>query len=87
MPAYQLQELLTRIGLAFGAGVIIAIVPIAYRKARWAPHLPTRITFYAISLLALIAFFIYGAYLWNRFVPREPPAPAPITFPVPPTTP
>ena len=87
MPAHQLQELLIRIGLALGAGILIGIVPIAYRKARWAPHLARRIIFYAISLLAFIAFCFYGWFLWNRFVPRAPEAPAPISYPAPPARP
>ena len=87
MPTYQMQELLLRIGLALGAGILIAIVPIAHRKARWVAHPAKRIVCHLISLLALVPFVVYGWYLWNHFVPRTPAAPDPITYPLPPAGP
>ena len=79
--------MLLRIGLALAAGLLIAVVPIALRKARFAVHLGPRIAGYAIALLALAGFGAYGWYLWNHYVPREPAAPAPITYPQPPSGP
>ena len=87
MPAYQLHEMLVRIGLALLAGLLIFIVPLAYRKGRWAPHRLSRIVYFLISFAALVLFGFYASYLWQRFVPREPDAPAPITYPAPPVTP
>ncbi|HAL92171.1 MAG TPA: hypothetical protein DCM68_04005 [Verrucomicrobia bacterium] len=83
----DIQQILARLGLALGAGVLIFIVPIAYRKARWAPHRISRIAYYLVSLSALIGFCFYAAYLWNQFVPREPEAPAPVAYPVDPALP
>ncbi|NLG33989.1 MAG: hypothetical protein GX548_01405 [Lentisphaerae bacterium] len=81
------MEMLSRIGLALGAGVLIFIVPLAYRKGRWAPHRISRVVYFVISAGSLIAFLFYASYLWNRFVPREPEAPAPLAYPAPPPSP
>ena len=81
MPTYQFHALLTRIGLALAAGVLIAIVPVAWRKTRYEPSIPRRIFFYVLALVALVAFGFYASYLWQRF------APADFTFPgMPPAT-
>ncbi len=87
MPAHQLQELFIRIGLALLAGILIAIVPIALRKGRFEPRVPRRITCYAVATLALVGFFVYGWFLWDRYVPREPDVPPPLTYPTPPAGP
>ena len=87
MPAYQLEAMLIRIGLALGAGVLIALVPIAHRKTRYEPSLAKRVIFHIISLLALVGFCFYAVYLWNRFVPRESEAPAPVAYPAAPVAP
>lgn len=87
MPTYQLQALFLRIGLALIAGVLIAIVPIAQRRARYEPSLAKRISFHLLALVALIAFGFYAVYLWNRFIPQEPDAPAPVAYPAAPTLP
>jgi hypothetical protein len=84
MPAYQIEEILIRIGLALLAGVLIGVVPIAYRKGRFAPHAGQRIFLFILAAASLIGFCFYVAYLWKRFVPRESAAPAPISYPVPP---
>lgn len=87
MPTYQLHALLLRMGLALAAGVLIALVPIFLRKACWEPHLPKRIAFSILALLSFVGFFIYAWHLWNRYVPREPEAPAPVAYPAPPAVP
>ena len=87
MPAYQFHALLLRIGLALGAGVLIAVVPVALRKTRYEPSIPRRVLFYFLALVALIAFCFYAAYLWKRFVPRAPETPAPVDYPAAPTAP
>ena len=87
MPTFQLEAMLMRIGLAFGAGVLIALVPIAHRKTRYEPSITRRVIFHVVSLLALIGFCFYAYYLWDHFVPREPETPAPIAYPEAPVTP
>jgi hypothetical protein len=87
MPTYQLEEIFTRIGLALAAGVLIGTVPIARRMARYEPRMPKRIFFNLLSLASLIGFCFYAVYLWNRFVPREPEAPAPVEYPASPAPP
>ena len=77
MPAFQLEETLFRIGLALVAGVLICIVPLAYRKTRYEASRLKRILYYLVTLATLAAFCGYVWFLWNRFVPREAPAPAP----------
>ena len=87
MPSYQMEAIFLRIGLALAAGVLIAIPPIALRRARYEPSIPKRIFFHLLSLAALIAFGFYVVYLWDRFVPKEPEAPAPVEYPSAPATP
>ncbi len=87
MPAFQLEAMLLRIGLALGAGVLIALVPIAHRKTRYEPSIAKRVIFHIISLIALAGFCFYAVYLWNRFVPREPETPAPVAYPEAPAAP
>lgn len=87
MPAYQLHEMLTRIGLALGAGVLIAITPIAYRRTRFEPSRIKRVIYYMVSLAALVGFGFYVRFLWNTFVPHEPETPAAITYPAAPGAP
>ena len=82
MPAYQLEALLVRIGLALGAGVLIGLVPIAHRCTRYEPSIPKRVFFHLLSLGALIGFCFYAVYLWQRFVPAAPAeSPSPVAFP------
>jgi ABC-type uncharacterized transport system permease subunit len=87
MPTYQIEEMATRIGLALAAGVLIGTVPIALRAARYQPNIVKRILLNLLSLVALVGFFFYSWYLWNRYVPREPEAPAPIVYPASPAVP
>lgn len=82
MPTYQLEAIFIRIGLALAAGVLIAIVPIAQRKARYEPSLVKRIVLHAFALAAFIGFCFYAVYLWQRFVPAAPAeSPSPVAFP------
>lgn len=87
MPTYQFHAILTRIGLALAAGVLIAIVPVAWRKTRYEPSIPRRVLFYIVALAALVGFGFYASYLWQRFAPREPAAPAAVTYPAVPAAP
>ncbi len=85
MPTYQLEAILIRIGLALAAGVLIAIVPIARRLARYEPRIGKRVFMNLLSLSAFVGFCFYAWTLWTHHVPREPEAPAPVTYPAPPT--
>ena len=87
MPTYQIIEILTRIGLALAAGVIIAIVPITWRKARFASRQSSRVFLYILMAIALVGFLIYGWFLWNHFLPHESEAPPPVEYPVTPVLP
>jgi hypothetical protein len=88
MPTYQFEAILTRIGLALVAGVLIGTVPIARRLARYEPRIVKRILLNLLALAALLGFCFYAWYLWDRYVPRAPEAPAPINYPAaPPASP
>jgi hypothetical protein len=87
MPAFQLEAMLLRIGLALGAGVLIAIVPIAQRKARYEPSRSKRVILHILALIAFLGFCAYAWYLWDRYIPRAPEAPAPVSYPVSPAAP
>jgi len=87
MPTFQLEAIFTRIGLALAAGVLIAIPPLAWRCARFEPKIIKRVVCHILALLALAGFCYYAWYLWDRFVPKEPETPAPVTYPAAPTTP
>ena len=76
MPAFQLEQMLVRIGLALVAGVLICIVPLAYRKTKYEASRTRRVVFSLLTLTALAAFCFYIWFLWNRFIPRESPPPA-----------
>jgi hypothetical protein len=82
MPAYQLQEIFLRIGLALGAGILIGAVPLAWRLGRFEPSRAKRITFQALAVLAFLCFCLYAWYLWQRFAPRAAPVPEPVAYPV-----
>ncbi|MDD2240055.1 MAG: hypothetical protein PHI93_05275 [Kiritimatiellae bacterium] len=87
MPTHVLYALLTRIGLALVAGVLIAMVPIALRKARFEARMGKRVAFYLLAVLALIGFGLFGWYLVNQHVPKTETAPEPVVYPTLPTPP
>ncbi|MDR0993821.1 MAG: hypothetical protein LBN38_04550 [Verrucomicrobiota bacterium] len=82
MPSYQIIQILIRVGLALGAGILIALVPFYFAKARYALTIRRRITFFIVSVFFLACFIGYMLFLWNRFVPKNaPPPPPPATYP------
>lgn len=87
MPSYQLEAIFVRIGLALAAGVLIAIPPVALRRARYEPSIPKRIFFHLLALVSLVGFCFYANYLWGRFIPKEPETPAPVAYPAAPVAP
>ena len=87
MPSYQLEAILTRVGLALVAGVLIATVPVARRLSRYEPSIYKRVFFNVLAAAALVGFAFYIWHLWNRYVPHEPAAPAPIAYPAAPVSP
>ena len=87
MPSYQMEAIFLRIGLALAAGVLIAIPPVALRRARYEPSIPKRIFFHLLALVSLVGFCFYANYLWDRFIPKEPETPAPVAYPAAPVAP
>jgi hypothetical protein len=87
MPTHELHAIFFRLGLALSAGVLIACVPIAYRKAKFASHKGARIAGYSVAALALAAFLAMGWHLWSRYVPPSAETPEPITYPAAPVLP
>ena len=87
MPSYQMEAIFLRIGLALAAGVLIAITPIALRRARYEPSIPKRIFFHLFALVALVGFCFYANYLWSRFIPKAPETPVPVAYPAAPVAP
>lgn len=87
MPSYQMEAIFLRIGLALAAGVLIAIPPIALRRARYEPSIPKRIFFHLFALVALVGFCFYANYLWSRFIPKAPETPVPVAYPAAPVAP
>ena len=82
MPAFQLEAMLVRTGLALAAGVLIAIVPVALRKARYEPSRSKRVILQILAIIAFLGFCAYAWYLWVRYIPREPEVPAPVSYPI-----
>ena len=67
MTAKMILEVLTRIGLALVAGVLIGIVPLELRRLRFASRIPWKIVHGLVALVALAAFWFYGQWLWEKY--------------------
>ncbi|NLB65777.1 MAG: hypothetical protein GX803_04840 [Lentisphaerae bacterium] len=87
MPAHILKDLLIRIGLALGAGVLISIVPVALRNGRYAPSTFRRVFLFTLAGAALIGFFIYSYFLVAPHFASSTHEPAPVVYPLPPAIP
>ncbi len=86
MPTHELIAISIRIGLALAAGVLVFFVPIFLSKARFASKLGKRITYRMLAFLAFTFFCGYMWFLWDRYVPKAPNTPAPVTYPASPIT-
>ncbi len=66
----QILQILIRIGLALAAGLLMAMVPISYTKARFNPKPVSRIVWAVLCVAFLFGFVGYMWFLWTNFVPR-----------------
>ncbi len=82
-PNYPVLEILVRLGIALGLGLLIFIVPIALRNARFAPTTLRRIVHGLVALLAATGFAFGVWYMIGHFIPKSPDEPqkAPIEYP------
>ena len=71
-----------KINVASKVDLLIGVVPIAHRLTRYEPSIFKRVVFHVVSLLALIGFCAFAWFLWERYIPREPAVPAPLSYPV-----
>ena len=82
-PNYPVLEILVRLGIALGLGILIFIVPIALKNARYAPTTGRRILHVVVALLAAAAFAFGVHYMFQHWIPESPEAPqkAPVEYP------
>ena len=82
-PNYPILEILVRLGIALGLGLLVFIVPIALRNARFAMSPLRRVLHILVALLAATAFGFGLWYMIEHFIPKSPDAPrkAPIEYP------
>lgn len=69
MTTKMILEVLTRIGLALVAGVLIGIVPLELRRLRFATRIPWKIVHGLVAAVALAAFVFYGQWLVKKYLP------------------
>ena len=79
-PSYQpLVDVLIRIGWALPAGAFLGLVPWFWQRGHYTVVRRRRWVWRLCSLLSLLAFLGYGAYLRQNVLPHEdtpPDAPA-----------
>ena len=82
-PNYPILEILVRLGIALGLGLLIFIVPIALKNARYAPNTLRRILHVLLALVAATGFGFGVWYMIEHFIPKSPDAPqkAPVEYP------
>lgn len=83
-PNYPILEILARLGIALGLGLLIFIVPIALKNARFAPTTLRRILHVVLALAAATGFGFGVHYMVNHLIPASPDdgaRPAPIEYP------
>ena len=83
-PNYPVLEILARLGIALGLGILIFIVPIAIKNARFAPTTLRRILHSLLALVAATGFGFGVYYMINHLIPASPdedPHPAPVEYP------
>lgn len=83
-PNYPILEILSRLGIALGLGILIFIVPIALKNARFAPTTTRRILHFLLALVAATAFSFGVHYMIHHLIPASPdgePRPAPVEYP------
>lgn len=82
-PNYPVLEILVRLGIALGLGILIFIVPISLKNARYAPTTTRRVLHIVLALVAAVGFFFGGRAMFKYFVPESPDEPqqAPMEYP------
>ena len=63
-------DVLTRVGLALVAGVLIGLVPLELRRLRFATRVPWKIVHGVVAALALAGFLLYGYWLVKQYRPQ-----------------
>ena len=83
----HLQTIFINLGWAVLAGILILMVPLAYRKAKYAENSTRRIIAVIVMLIFLAAFCGLSFWLWQTRIPASDPdaagEPAPVVEPVP----
>ncbi len=83
----HLQTILINLGWAFLAGLLILMVPLTYRKAKYAENTTRRIIAIVAMLIFLGAFCGLSCWLWQTRIPADDSnaagEPAPVVEPVP----
>ena len=82
-PNYPILDILVRLGIALGLGILIFIVPIALKNARFAPTTFRRVMHIVLARVAA-AGFAFGVHaMFKYFVPGSPDEPqqAPMEYP------
>ena len=82
-PNYPVLEILVRLGIALGLGILIFIVPIALKNARYAPTTLRRVL-HIVLAVAAAAGFAFGVHaMFKHFIPASPDEPqqAPMEYP------
>jgi protein-S-isoprenylcysteine O-methyltransferase Ste14 len=82
-PIYPVLEILARLGIALGLGLLIFIVPIAIKNARFSPTPLRRILHILLALVAAAGFAFGVRYMFLHWIPDSPdePHPAPVEYP------
>ena len=70
------------IGWALLAGILIFMVPLCYRKAKYAENTTQRVINVVSMVVFLAAFCILAWWLWDTKVPKSEKPNAPATDPV-----
>ena len=82
-PNYPILEILVRLGIALGLGILVFIVPIAIRNARFAPTTLRRVLHVLLALVAAGGFAFGVYYMFQHWIPASPDdeRPAPVEYP------
>lgn len=67
----HLQTIFINLGWAVLAGLLILMVPLTYRKAKYAENLTRRIIAIVVMLIFLGAFCGLSYWLWQTHVPAD----------------
>lgn len=67
----HLQTILINLGWAFLAGILILMVPLTYRKAKYAENTTRRIIAIISMVIFLAAFCGLSYWLWQTHIPAD----------------